>query len=73
MSTLTQDEIKALQTMWIRIAPHELFEYKATCLERKGLFELEYDIPGFWGPDFDEGTAFEDSLQAHSDSYIIWK
>lgn len=73
MDILTQDEIKSLQAHWITIAPHELFDYAATCLELKGVHELTYDIPGFWGPDFDEGTSFEDSLQAHRDSYIIWK
>lgn len=69
---MNDQEKRDLQALWITIAPHELFDYAATCLERKGLFELNYDIRGFWGSDEDEGTLFEDSLQKQRDSYIIW-
>lgn len=70
---LTPAEASVLQDAWIAIAPHELFNIKATNLERKGAFELAYTIPGFFAPAPDEALAFEESYQRHVDSYIIWK
>lgn len=70
---LTPAEAGELQDLWISIAPHELFNVKATHLERKGAFELAHDIPGFFAPDADEQMAFDESYQRHADSYIIWK
>lgn len=66
-------EIFELKMMWGRIAPNEPNAHNARVQEAKWEVENIYHIQGFWGPDFDEGTAFEDSLQAHRDSYIIWK
>lgn len=62
-----------LKSQWVEIAPSELHDYKADCLERKAAFELSYNIPDFFAPAPDEKIAFEDSLQAHRNSYIIWE
>lgn len=70
---VTPAEQSALESQWIKIAPHELHDYAATCLERKGAFELAHDIPDFFAPSPDEMIAFEDDYQKHNASYIIWK
>jgi hypothetical protein len=70
---VTPVERGALEEQWIEIAPHELNSHKASCLEKKGAFELVYDIPNFFAPGDDEQDAFEDSYQRHAASYIIWK
>lgn len=67
---LIETEIKELQALWIKIAPSELFDYKATCLERKGLFELEHpDIKGFFAPS-DDGAIYHVSDQIRDDEQI---
>ena len=67
---LTELEIKELQALWIKIAPHELFDHKATCLERKGLFELQHpEIKGFFAPS-DDGAIYHVSAQLKDDEQI---
>lgn len=67
---LTQFEIKELQALWIKIAPHELFDYKATCLERKGLFELNHpEIKDFFAPS-EDGAIYHVSELLKDDEQI---
>jgi len=70
---LTPAEIDTLREQWIKIAPHELFDYKATCLEDKGLFEIAHDTPDFFTPTPDEEGTWEEEFEKHKQSYILWK
>lgn len=73
LADVTPSEQNDLENQWVTIAPHELHDYAATCLEHKAVFELTHDIPGFFAPSRDEQIAFEDDYQQHANSYIIWK
>lgn len=70
---VTPAEQDALESQWMNIAPHELCDYAALCLEQKAAFELTHNIPDFFAPSDEEMIAFESDYQKHIASYIIWK
>lgn len=70
---MTDTEIEALKNMWARLCPLEKNSYFAKCDEAKWEMEHVCGIKNFWAPEPEEAVSFEDSYQAHCESYIIWK
>lgn len=70
---MSDADIAKLVLEWGRIAPYEPNGYDARCDEAKWKVEHIHHIKGFWAPEPEELVSFEDSYQAHCESYIIWK
>ena len=70
---ISAQEKLILRRQWVQLAPREMTAYDCYCNEAIWWVANVAKIDGFWAPDEDEGSAFEDQLEKHNRSYIVWE
>lgn len=69
---MTDLEILNLTLLWGADHPQEPNAYDFRLQWAKFETETLMGIQGFFAPDFDEGTLFEDQIEREARSYILW-